>query len=241
MAIFWNLWHGCTKISEGCANCYMYAGDEQYGRDSKTVRKTQNFTLPMKKARDKTFKIPSGTKVYTCFTSDFFIEAADEWREAAWAMMQQRPDLHFVMTTKRVARVADALPENWSDFNHVTICCTVENQKQADVRLPIYLALPLQRRVLICEPLLSPLDLSAYLHGIDKVLVGGESGDKARCCDFAWILAIRDACVQAKVDFEFHQTGAHFIKDGKAYRIPRQLQHSQAKKANIDVFFEQRV
>ncbi|WLF83351.1 DUF5131 family protein [Moraxella sp. ZY210820] len=237
MAIFWNLWHGCTKISEGCANCYMYADDKKYGRDSQTVKKTQNFHLPIKKSRNKTYKVPSGEVLYTCFTSDFFIDEADEWRDEAWAMIRQRPDLQFFMTTKRVERIGAHLPSDWALFDNVTICCTVENQKQADIRLPIYLNLPLKNKTLICEPLLSAIDLSVYLHGLDKVIVGGESGDRARACDFGWILAIRTACIHAGVDFEFHQTGANFIKEGRHYTIPRHLHHLQAKKAGIDVKF----
>lgn len=235
MAIFWNLWHGCIKISEGCANCYMYAGDEKFGRDSRTVRKTQNFNLPIKKTRHKTYKIPSGEIIYTCFTSDFFIEQADEWRDEAWAMIKERSDLHFFMTTKRIERISQCLPNDWASYENVTICCTVENQKQADKRLPIYLTLPLRNKTLLCEPLLGEIDLSPYLTGeIKQVIVGGESGDKARPCDFSWILAIRTMCINAQVEFIFKQTGANFIKDSRTYQIPRRLQQIQAKKANID-------
>ena len=84
MAILWNLWHGCFKISEGCANCYMYRADERYGRDSKNVHKTQSFTLPIQKNRKGDYKVPAKTLVWTCFTSDFFIKETDEWREEAW-------------------------------------------------------------------------------------------------------------------------------------------------------------
>lgn len=78
----WNPWHGCTKISAGCKYCYVYRQDEMYGADvsSSEVRKTGNFNLPVKRKRDKSYKIGSGTLVYTCFTSDFFVDGADEWR-----------------------------------------------------------------------------------------------------------------------------------------------------------------
>lgn len=241
MAIFWNLWHGCTKVSEGCLNCYMYAADKKFGRDSHSVHKTQNFDLPLKKNRQGEYKIPAGETLYTCFTSDFFIETADDWRLQAWTMMAKRPDLHFFLTTKRIERVAHCLPEDWGDgYDHLTLCCTVENQKQADKRLPIYLNLPIKNKTLICEPLLSPIDLRAYLMGknagkIQKIIVGGESGEMARPCDYAWVLELCDQCRQAGVEFVFKQTGANFIKDGKHYHIPRQLQHLQAKKANINL------
>lgn len=151
-------------------------------------------------------------------------------------MMATRQDLTFFLTTKRVERIAQCLPEDWGDgYENVIICCTVESQKQADRRLPTYLALPLKHKTLICEPLLSPLDLRPYLQGIEKVIVGGESGEQARTCNYVWVLAIRKQCIQANVSFLFKQTGANFVKGGKRYNVPRKIQQSQAKKANIDV------
>ena len=130
MAILWNLWHGCFKISEGCANCYMYRADERYGRDSKNVHKTQSFTLPTQKNRKGDYKVPANTLVWTCFTSDFFIKEADEWREEAWKMIKIRNDLHFYMVTKRVERIVECLPPDWGEgYENVTIACTIENQK----------------------------------------------------------------------------------------------------------------
>ncbi|MBQ5756645.1 MAG: DUF5131 family protein, partial [Erysipelotrichaceae bacterium] len=58
-----------------------------------------------------------------------------------------------------------------------------------------------------------------------------ESGDNARPLDFDWVRKIARQCREAGVSFHFHQTGANLIKDGKLYRIPRNLQHSQAAKA----------
>jgi len=236
VAILWNLWHGCFKISEGCAYCYMYRADERYGRDSKNVHKTQSFTLPIQKNRKGDYKVPAKTLVWTCFTSDFFIKETDEWREEAWQMIKMRNDLHFYMVTKRVERIVECLPPDWGEgYENVTIACTVENQKQADKRLPIYNQLPIKHKALICEPLLTSLDLSPYLNTqIELVSVGGESGDKVRPCHYDWVKAIREQCVKANVPSSFKQTGAYFVKDGKTYHIPRRLQQAQAKKANIN-------
>ena len=62
----------------------------------------------------------------------------------------------------------------------------------------------------------------------------GESGQDARMCNYEWILSLRQQCVDSDISFQFHQTGANFIKDGKTYRIPRRQQIAQAKKAGID-------
>jgi len=240
MSKMWNLWHGCHKLSAGCKYCYVYRGDSKRGIDSSIISKTKNFDLPVQKKRNGEYKIPSGSLVYTCFTSDFFIKEADQWRAEAWEMIRLRNDLRFMMITKRIDRLYESLPEDWGDgYEHVTICCTVENQDRADYRIPIYQRAPIKHKVIICEPLLDRIDLSPYNIGtwVEQVVVGGESGYEARSCDFDWIMELRNLCVEQNVSFWFKQTGAKFIKEGKLYPINRRLQHSQARKAGIN--FEQ--
>lgn len=233
----WNLWHGCHKLSAGCAHCYVYRGDSKRGIDSATITKTKSFDAPVQKKRDGTYKIPAGSLVYTCFTSDFFLEDADPWRPQAWDMIRERSDLRFLMITKRIDRLGACLPDDWGDgWDHVTICCTVENQDRADYRLPIFRAAPIKHKRIICEPLLERIDLSPYDIGLwaEQVVAGGESGVQARPCDFDWVMELREECVFQNVSFWFKQTGAKFIKDGQLYPIPRRLQHSQARKAEIN-------
>ena len=209
-----------------------------YGNEvsSSECRKTGNFYLPIKRKRDKSWKIESGKVVFTCFTSDFLLSDADEWREECWQMMKQRSDLWFYFFTKRIDRFMECVPDDWGDgYDNVLVGCTVENPDRADYRLPIFKSLPIKHKSIIVAPLIGPIDLSAYLdESIEEVSVGGESGPDARPCDFAWVLAIREQCVKAHIPFLFHQTGARLIKEGKTYRIPRCLQHIQARKANIN-------
>lgn len=234
--IIWNPWHGCKKISPGCQNCYVYTIDKKHKKDSSIVYKTNNFNLPLKQTRKKEYKIASGEIVYTCLSSDFFLEEADNWRRDAWQIIKLRKDLHFYIITKRIHRFEVNLPSDWNDgYENVTICCTTENQKFADFRLPIFLNAPIKHKQIICEPLLEKLDIiSSLTPEIEEVLVGGESGDHARICRYEWILDIRRQCIQKNTAFTFRQTGFRFEKDSKLYLIPRNIQHSQAKKANID-------
>ena len=75
----WNPWHGCKKLSPGCANCYVYRRDESVGKDASVVSKTGDYDLPLKRNRKKEYKLtPEDGVVYTCMTSDFFLEEADE-------------------------------------------------------------------------------------------------------------------------------------------------------------------
>ena len=234
----WNPWHGCKKISPGCLNCYVYRRDAEFGKDSSIVEQTSSFRLPVKRSRSCEYKLlPDGESVYTCMTSDFFLEEADEWRPAAWSMIREREDLHFVIITKRIHRFLVGLPADWGEgYEHVTICCTCENQKMAGNRLPVFLDLPIRHRTIIHEPMLEAVDIRRYLATgqIEQVTCGGESGPGARLCDYEWILNTRKQCVEFDVPLWFKQTGANFKKGDRVYRIERKDQMSQAARAGID-------
>ena len=233
--VVWNPWHGCHKISPGCANCYVYRRDESIGKDASVVTKTGDYDLPLKKKRQGQYKLTADDGiVFACMTSDFFLEDADEWRQGCWDMMRQRSDLQFYIITKRIDRFADCMPSDWGNgWDNVTICSTCEDQVRADYRLPIFLKLPIKHREIISEPMLGEIDIGKYLATglIEHVSCGGESGDNARPCDLRWIQEVRRQCIRCGVPFTFRQTGAVFIKEGKVYRLERKLHIPQAKKS----------
>ena len=231
----WNPWHGCEKYSAGCLNCYVYRRDAKYELDASAVRKNAAFDLPVRKRRDGSYQLKGPDDVFCCFTSDFFLDKADEWRGDAWRMMRERGDLKFFMITKRILRFHEQLPADWGDgYENVSIGVTCENQAMADVRLPYFLTLPVRHRLIICEPMLESIDLRPYLHGgVEQVVAGGESGDAARLMRYDWALGLRKQCEEANVPFWFKQTGARFEKDGKIYRILRKDQFSQARKSGL--------
>ena len=153
-------------------------------------------------------------------------------------------DCSFFMITKRPERIAEHLPRNWGyGWEHVTIAVTCENQEMADKRLPVYLSLPLFHHSVMIEPMLTAVNLQPYIEEyrlsdgnpvIKHVSVGGESGPGARICDYSWVEAVHAQCIENGISFNYHQTGAKLIKDGKLYDIPRKLQHTQAHKAGLD-------
>lgn len=231
----WRPWHGCHKCSPGCLNCYVYRGDARYGRDASKVYRTGEYDLPVRGRRDGSPRLAAGETVFTCLTSDFFVEDADEWRPRAWRMIHSRPDLMFFIITKRIGRFAVGLPEDWGGgYGNVTIAVTCENQQKASERLPQLLALPIRHRQIMCEPLLEEIDLTPWLSAdIEGVTAGGESGESARLCRYDWVLSLARQCESAGVPFYFKQTGALFEKDGRLYRIPRREQHEQARRAGL--------
>ena len=234
----WNPWHGCRKISPGCLNCYVYRRDAEFGKDASVIAKTASFDLPVRRNRKGEYKLqPDGEPVYTCMTSDFFLKEADAWRPAAWEMIRQRPDLEFVIITKRILRFLECIPEDWGEgYEHVTVICTCEDQKRAEERLPAFLEVPIRHKKIIHEPMLGPVNISRWLKSgrIEQVICGGESGDEARICDYSWVLDTWRQCVEADVSFHFKQTGARFKKGGRLYHVQRKDQMEQAARAEID-------
>lgn len=232
----WNPWHGCFRVSEGCKNCFIYSMDSIHKRDTKHICLNKNFEYPLKKRRNGEYHILDNTLVYTCFSSDFLLPQADEWRKRAWEIMRIRKNVHFVFFTKRIERLYENLPKDWGEgYENVIIGVSVENQKRAEQRVSLLCALPIKHRWVICAPLLEEIHIESYLKNIELISVGGESGYNARICNYEWILSLRQQAMEASVKFHFHQTGARFYKDGKTYTIPKHLQRIQAKKANIDL------
>ena len=240
--VMWSPWHGCHKISEGCRHCYVYREDAAFKTaiSPNEVRKTASFDLPLRRDRKRNWKFPSGTLFGLCFTSDFLIQEADEWRNGIWEIIRLRNDCNFIFFTKRIDRLQQCLPSDWNmGYDNVVIGCTAENQKMADYRLPIFISLPIKHRLIIVAPMIERIELSPYLHNhlIKEVSVGGESGKYARCLDIRWVEDLRRQCTDNEISFTFHQTGSYLKKDNRIYNIPREHQHSQAKKANLNIRF----
>ncbi len=230
----WNPWRGCRKCSDGCLHCYIHKGDAKRNINTNEIIKTKDFKKPIEKLKNGKFKMKSGM-VYLCFSTDFLIEEADEWREECWKMIKMRPDCTFLFLTKRIDRFMKCIPSDWEDgYDNVVVCCTVENRKNADYKLSIFKSLPIKHKCITIQPLLEPIDIRKYLDKIELVVVGGESDSNARPLDFDWVLSLRKQCIEANVSFEFRQCGTHFIKDGKQYRIKTKDFMKQAKLSNID-------
>ncbi len=106
-------------------------------------------------------------------------------------------------------RVAGRPGWNWYPLPNVWLGVSVEDQKWADIRIPALLATPAAVRFLSCEPLLGPIDLASYIGGrlISWVIVGGESGPRARPMHPDWARSLRDQCTAAGVPFFFKQAG----------------------------------
>ena len=137
--------------------------------------------------------------------------------------------------TKRIDRWEVCLPEDWPEgYDHVVVCCTVENQKNADHKLSIFKTLPIKHKCITAQPLLEHIEIEKYLDDIELVVVGGESDIAARPLNYDWVLDLRQQCIRKNVNFEFRQCGTYTIKDGKMYKVQTKDLIKKAKSAHID-------
>lgn len=228
-----NPWLGCAKVSPGCANCYAETlmdkrmGRVQWGVDGTRVRTSDAYWRQPLKWNREAWKI-GRRRVFCASLADVFEDRPElsPWRTDLFALINATPHLDWLLLTKRPENVIEMvvweapgckLPDNaW-------IGVSVENQEQADKRIPLLLTIPARVRFLSMEPLLGPVDLAEQGHGwlfvdelangkrtgIHWVIVGGESGPHARPMHPDWARAIRDQCQAAGVLFFFKQWGEH--------------------------------
>lgn len=211
----WNPWTGCTKVSPGCAHCYMYRDKTRYGQNPEVVQRSKtSFTAPLR------WKEPA--LVFTCSWSDWFHESADAWRAEAWDIIRRTPHLTFQILTKRPERVAGHLPSDWGNgYPNVWLGVSIENQRFA-LRASQLAKIPAVVRFISAEPLLGSVSLSEPLsppfpeceevrliEAFDWVICGGESGINARPMDLDWARSLRDQCAHYGVAFFLKQLGGH--------------------------------
>lgn len=200
------------------------------------IQKTDKFDWPIRMNAKGEYNIKGNKILATCFATDFFLPEADEWRKEAWAIIKRRSDIDFLILTKRIDRFLVSLPNDWGEgYENVNIGCTVENQKLADYRLPLFLSYPIKRRFIACSPILEKIDLTRYLHGVQHVTVSGETGREARECNFDWILDIREQCIKSNVTFWFKNTGSIFRKGNVVQKVNPFKQTTVAKELDINI------
>lgn len=165
---------------------------------------------------------PVRARVFCASLADVFEDKLDQrkeiqhWRFDLFRLIDSTPSLDWLLLTKRPENVMDMLRHDWADQlpSNVWIGTSVENQEQADTRIPELLKIPASVRFLSMEPLLGEVDLISshfgLLPGIHWVIVGGESGANARPMHPAWVRSIRDQCMTARVPFFFKQWGEWF-------------------------------
>lgn len=216
----WNPWHGCHRCSPGCEHCYMYFMDAKRERPewSDKIFRTGKFDLPLKKNRDKTYKIKAGQRIRVNMTSDTFLSEATEWMPEFWSIIRRRPDVIFWLLTKRPENILPMLPEDWGDgYKNVMLNVTMENQDMADRRWEIFKKIPAAHKGLCIAPMIGPVNLEPILATgeIQEVACGGENYDGPRPCAYEWVVALSQQCEKYETNFCWYESGTRLIRNGR--------------------------
>lgn len=233
----WNPVTGCDKVSPGCDHCYAegiahrFAGTPQFPNGFGVTLRPERLGEPLRWRKPR--------RVFVNSMSDLFhADVPDEFIAKVFGVMAHAEQHTFQVLTKRPGRMrsllrSDAfrelvfksvdvgLPDVMGDawpIPNVWLGVSAEDQKWADVRIPVLLDTPAAVRFVSAEPLLGPIDMQVWLEddpekydvpALDWVIVGGESGRGARPMHPDWARSLRDQCVEASVPFLFKQWGEY--------------------------------
>jgi len=201
----WNPVTGCTKISEGCKNCYA----ERMAIRLKAMKQKKyenGFELAV---HEEIFDLPKSwvkpQMIFVNSMSDLFHESLSyDVIEKIFLTMNECNWHTFQVLTKRsniLMKYNNCL--NWT--KNIWMGVTVENDMYLE-RIDDLRRCGAQVKFISFEPLLSRIE-EIDLTGIDWIIVGGESGPGSRTMEKEWVYEIRDMCVRQKVPFFFKQWG----------------------------------
>ncbi len=226
----WNPVTGCSRVSPGCDNCYMYVlyprlrawGVPGYENAPDHVQLLpERLLTPLKWKRPRRVFVNSMSDVFHPRVSFAFVAAMFTVMEQA---ARERGHVFQVLTKRPGRAVAwwqrygEAFPDGWPA--NVWIGTSVESQKYAP-RLDVLARIPAAVRFVSVEPLLERVDLSEWLESgaVQWVIVGGESGPRARPMDADWVRDLRDQSLKAGVAFFLKQLGGVRNKRGGSLAV----------------------
>lgn len=213
----WNPVTGCTKVSEGCRNCYAEGRCRRFWRRWRREPPPDHFEVMLHPDRlEQPLHWRRPRRVFVCSMGDIFHEEVPEkFIDEVISMMQICSEHTFIVLTKRPDRMRDYVTDlcsmSWQPPPNVWLGVSVEDQAAADARIPLLLQTPAALRFVSCEPLLGPLEIDLGAQRLGWIIVGGESGYWARPMHPEWVRGLRDQAVEAKVPLfvkQLHVDGA---------------------------------
>ena len=201
----WNPVTGCTKISEGCKNCYAErmalrlraAGSPNYANGFKVTLHPHALEIPLRWKQSRTIFVNSMSDL-------FHKDVPFDFISKVFDVMCHASHHRFQILTKRSGRLLQLSSKlNWPP--NVWMGVTVENA-DCTFRINDLRNTSAAIKFISFEPLLGPIH-NIDLEGIDWGIVGGESGPKSRPMKPEWVTNIRDQCLLEKVPFFFKQWG----------------------------------
>lgn len=210
-----NPWWGCRRVSPACDNCYAAALSKRVGSVEWDAGQYRTFgdahwQKPFKWDADAG-KAGVRRKVFCASMADVFdVEAPADARLRLLKTISQTRNLDWQLLTKRPKAAIDLLPDDFVFRHGVWIGCTVESMKMWRLRVPFLQSIRARVRFLSIEPLLEYLPITpSDLEGISWVVIGGETGARARPLKFEWVNRLAEICAVAGVPMFFKQWGEH--------------------------------
>ena len=233
---------GCTKVSEGCRNCYAAefakrvgfgstrpflwgkSGDTGSGKGWMVEKGRRHFGETywnqLHQWNRKAERNDSIGVVFVGNMNDLFEdhEVTRRALDKLWSVIGETPHLHYQFLTKRAENIRECLPKDWFDYENgypnVWLGVSIEDQS-VSWRFDEHLAdIPAAVRFASYEPALGPLKDLRW-DKLDWIIVGGESGANHRPFDHAWARDARDICQANGVEFFYKQDAARFTNRGK--------------------------
>jgi protein gp37 len=217
----WNPVTGCTKISPGCKHCYAETFAERW-RGIPGHPYQQGFDIklwPVRLSLPLTWKTPR--TIFVNSMSDLFHEAVpDSFVDQVFDVMRRASWHNFQLLTKRADRLAEWSRKRYHGTqerpfgrkpwpNNIWAGVSVESQAYVN-RIEQLVRVPSAIRFLSVEPLIGPVNVKeSLLRRIHWVIVGGESGPKARPMAAQWARDLRDQCISTDIPFFFKQWGVY--------------------------------
>lgn len=209
-----NAWMGCTKVSEGCRNCYAATlTKNRMGLDLWGNNKSRQVTkTPWQNVRQWNAQAEADGVHRKVFCGSLMDWAEDRpeliaTRQRMWDVIRDSQYLVFQMLTKRPENIAKFLPRDWgkNGYPNVWLGTTIEDNRVA-YRAAHLISNPAPVHFVSYEPAIGPLD-QLDLHHIEWVIYGGESGPGYRPENKQWARDMHARCAEAGVAF-FHKQSA---------------------------------
>lgn len=225
----WNPGHGCTRVSPGCLNCYAESlaktrlrGQFDYPLDDpfKVVLSPHKLDEPMK------VKKPGNVFVWS-MGDIFHKDVPIEYIQQVFSVIEACPQHRFLILTKRPGNA----PTFLSTFDNVFAGVSIENANYINRAKTLFRKFKSHRLFVSIEPLLGFISMPALstLYLMDWIIVGGESGNKARACKPEWVRTIRDFCLKENIPFFFKGWGWH-IPEGQEKGLLDGIRYDQFPK-----------
>jgi protein gp37 len=202
----WNPAVGCSKISAGCQNCYAEVmakrlqaiGVVGYENGFALTLMPQRLSKPIKKKKPTTYFVNSMSDLFHKDIPELFLNRVFE-------VMEKTPRHTYQILTKRAERMEQYL-KNKKIPPNIWLGITAENKKDGMPRIEILKKIKASIKFISVEPMLEDMG-KLNLTGIDWVIIGGESGVKARPMKSEWVINIKKECELQNKAFFFKQWG----------------------------------